>query len=86
MLSGWGSYRAEGRLGAPPSFIPVTNRDRPNAIESINYRLRKVSKTGGQFPTDNAVHKIPYLAPATSKPEATCPDLINHQDSFTQPS
>jgi putative transposase len=33
-----------------------------NAIESINYQLRKVSKTRGQFPTDDAVYKILYLA------------------------
>lgn len=33
-----------------------------NAIESINYQLRKVSKTRGQFPNDDAVYKILYLA------------------------
>lgn len=33
-----------------------------NAIESINYQLRKVSKTRGQFPNDEAVYKILYLA------------------------
>ena len=32
------------------------------AIESINYQLRKVSKTRGQFPSDDAVYKILYLA------------------------
>jgi putative transposase len=33
-----------------------------NAIESLNYQLRKVSKTRGHFPTDDAVLKILYLA------------------------
>jgi putative transposase len=33
-----------------------------NAIESINFQLRKVSKTRGQFPSDDAVYKILYLA------------------------
>jgi putative transposase len=43
--------------GPSPHFIPGTN-----AIESINYQLRKVSKTRGQFPSDDAVYKILYLA------------------------
>ena len=33
-----------------------------NAIESINYQLRKVSKTRGQFPNDDAAYKLMYLA------------------------
>jgi len=33
-----------------------------NAIESLNYQLRKVTKTRGHFPTDEAVFKILYLA------------------------
>jgi putative transposase len=33
-----------------------------NAIESMNYQLRKVTKTRGSFPTDDAVYKILYLA------------------------
>lgn len=33
-----------------------------NAIESLNYQLRKVTKTKGSFPTDDAVLKILYLA------------------------
>ena len=33
-----------------------------NAIESLNYQLRKVTKTKGSFPTDDAVLKIFYLA------------------------
>jgi putative transposase len=53
-----GQRRASGTTRRPPRhFIPGTN-----AIESINYQLRKVSKTCGQFPTDDAVYKILYLA------------------------
>lgn len=33
-----------------------------NAIESLNYQLRKVTKTRGHFPTDDAALKILYLA------------------------
>ena len=33
-----------------------------NAIESLNYQLRKVTKTKGHFPTDDAVLKIFYMA------------------------
>jgi len=33
-----------------------------NAIESLNFMLRKVTKTKGHFPTDDAVLKIFYLA------------------------
>ncbi len=33
-----------------------------NAIESLNFQLRKVTKTRGHFPTDDAVLKIFYLA------------------------
>ena len=32
-----------------------------NMIESINYRLRKISKTRGHFPTDDALVKLLYL-------------------------
>jgi len=32
-----------------------------NMIESINYRLRKISKTRGHFPTDDALLKLLYL-------------------------
>ena len=33
-----------------------------NAIESMNYQLRKVTKTRGQFPNDEAAYKLLYLA------------------------
>lgn len=33
-----------------------------NAIESMNYQLRKVTKNRGQFPSDEAAYKLLYLA------------------------
>ena len=33
-----------------------------NAIESMNFQLRKVSKNRGQFPSDEAAYKLLYLA------------------------
>jgi putative transposase len=33
-----------------------------NAIESLNYRLRKITKARGHFPTDDAVVKLLWLA------------------------
>ena len=33
-----------------------------NAIESLNHSLRKILKTRGAFPTDDAVTKLIYLA------------------------
>lgn len=33
-----------------------------NAIESVNMSLRKITKTGSSFPTDDAVFKLLYLA------------------------
>ena len=33
-----------------------------NAIESVNARLRKIIKTRGHFPTDEAANKLIYLA------------------------
>jgi putative transposase len=33
-----------------------------NAIESLNYSLRKVTKTSGSFPTNDAVFKLLFLA------------------------
>ena len=38
-------------------LIPVTN-----AIESVNARLRKIIKTRGHFPTDDAANKLIWLA------------------------
>ncbi len=33
-----------------------------NAIESVNARLRKIIKTRGHFPTDDAASKLIWLA------------------------
>ncbi len=33
-----------------------------NAIESLNYSLRKVTKNRSAFPDDDSVYKIMYLA------------------------
>src|SRR5690348_4409559 len=45
------------RPAAPWSFIPVTN-----AVESLNYQLRKIIKNRGHFPGDDAVIKLLWLA------------------------
>jgi putative transposase len=50
-------------------FIPFLDFDRDlrrviyttNAIESINFQLRKLTKTRGHFPTDDAAIKLLYL-------------------------
>ncbi len=47
-------------LDMPPAIRKVVYTT--NAIESINYQLRKVSKTRGQFPNDDAAYKLLYLA------------------------
>ena len=33
-----------------------------NAIESVNMRLRKITKNSGSFPSDEALSKLFYLA------------------------
>jgi putative transposase len=51
-------YAASGRDGgAPGKIMPVTN-----AIESINARLRKIIKSRGHFPSDDAATKLIWLA------------------------
>jgi hypothetical protein len=35
-----------------------------NAIESINFQLRKITKTRGHFPSDEAAMKLLYLGRA----------------------
>ena len=47
-------------LDMPPEIRRVVYTT--NAIESINYQLRKVSKTRGQFPNDESAYKLLYLA------------------------
>jgi hypothetical protein len=44
-----------------------------NAIESVNMSLRKITKTRGSFPTDEAVFKLFYLAPNNISQKWTMP-------------
>jgi putative transposase len=46
-------------LDLPPEIRRVVYTT--NAIESMNYQLRKVTKTRGQFPNDEAAYKLLYL-------------------------
>ena len=48
---------SDGGIEAPGEIMPVTN-----AIESINARLRKIIKTRGHFPSDDAATKLIWLA------------------------
>ena len=67
-----------------------------NAIESLNYQLRKIIKNRGHFPNDDAVIKLLWLAIPTSRTNApanapkkpanprTCP-AKPHPDSSKAP-
>ncbi|MFC1567192.1 transposase, partial [bacterium] len=44
-----------------------------NAIESLNHTLRKITKTRGSFPTDNAVFKLIYLGLQNASKKWTMP-------------
>jgi putative transposase len=67
-----------------------------NAIESINARLRKIVKTRGHFPTDEAATKLIWLAlqniaanwghPAHDWKVAMNQFAILYEDRFTRPS
>jgi len=67
-----------------------------NAIESVNARLRKILKTRGHFPTDDAASKLIWLAlrnitadwsrAAHNWKEAMNQFAILYEDRFTQPS
>lgn len=50
-------------LAFPPALRRVIYTT--NAIESLNYQLRKVTKNRTQFPTDDAVVKLLWLAICT---------------------
>ena len=47
-------------LAFPPELRRVIYTT--NAIESLNYQLRKVTKNRGHFPSDDAVVKLLWLA------------------------
>ena len=54
-----------GRFSIPFLAFPPPIRKiiyTTNAIESLNYMLRKVTKTKGHFPTEDTVLKIFYMA------------------------
>jgi putative transposase len=67
-----------------------------NAIESVNARLRKIIKTRGHFPSDDAATKLIWLAlrnitadwgrPANTWKMAMNQFAILYEDRFTQPS
>ena len=44
-----------------------------NAIESLNFKLRKVTKNRLQFPTDDAILKLLYLAIRNASKKWTMP-------------
>ncbi len=44
-----------------------------NAIESVNFQLRKVTKNKSAFPTDDAIVKIMYLAIRNASAKWTMP-------------
>ena len=66
-----------------------------NAIESVNARLRKIIKTRGHFPSDDAATKLIWLAlrnitadwgrPANTWKVAMNQFAILYEDRFTQP-
>jgi transposase-like protein len=78
----------------PPSIRRVIYTT--NAIESINARLRKIIKTRGHFPSDDAASKLIWLAlrnitadwgrAAKDWKEAMNQFAILHEDRFTQPT
>jgi putative transposase len=53
-----------GGLHPVPGLQPAVRKllCTTNAIESLNYQLRKVTKARGHFPTDDAVVKLLWLA------------------------
>ncbi len=67
-----------------------------NAIESVNARLRKIIKTRGHFPSDDAATKLIWLAlrnitedwgrAANHWKSAMNPFAILYEDRFTQPT
>jgi len=56
-MPGEGCRASRTTRGPPRHFIPGTN-----AIESLNYQLRKIIKNRGHFPSDDAAIKLLWLA------------------------
>jgi len=77
----------------PPAVRRVTYTT--NAIENVNSQLRKIIKTRGHFPSDDAASKLIWLALQNITADRGCaaPDwktamnqfAILYQDRFTQP-
>ncbi|MDR2783934.1 MAG: transposase, partial [Treponema sp.] len=66
------------RRDGPSDFFkypPETRRAiyTTNAIASLNYRLRKVTKNRPTFPNDDAIFKILYLAIQNAPEKRTMP-------------
>ena len=58
------SVREHG--GITPPFIPTTN-----TIEALNRQIRKIIKTRGSFPDEDAARKLIYLAVGNATPQST---------------
>ena len=60
------------------AFAPAVRRViyTTNAIESINARLRKIIKTRGHFPSDDAASKLIWLALRIAPPIGAVPRRI----------
>ncbi len=54
-----------------------------NAIESLNRSLRRVLKTRGAFPNDQAIRKVLYLALNTISKKWTMP-IVNWNRALNQ--
>jgi putative transposase len=72
------------RLGHPccASYTSFRTGPTTNAIESLNFQLRKVLRPKGHFPTDDAVLKVVYLAIKHAsfrwKPSKDWPKALTH--------
>ncbi len=54
-----------------------------NAIESLNYQLRKIIKNRGHFPSDDAAFKLLYLALSRAQEKWTMP-IKNWKNALNQ--
>ena len=57
-----------------------------NAIESVNAQLRKIIKTRGHFPTDDAAIKLLWLRSETSPSNGDRPHTIGPRPCSSWPS
>jgi putative transposase len=61
-------------------LVPVLGQD---AIESLNFQLRKIIKTRGHFPSDDAAFKLLYLALSRAQEKWTMP-IRNWKNALNQ--